>query len=440
MKSNIIKVTAVVILSMLVSMSLYAQEKRELSVEDAIKTGLENSYQLHSSQMQVVSAEARLSEVSKLRLPSLSFNATYTRLSEIDPYLISTPFGDFNISENIPNNYSLVLTLQQPIFTGFRLSGNSDIAEYNYLATKETYTADRNTLVYDIKNAYWNLFKANEVKKVTDENVAQVKAHLDDIQNLFKQGLATKNELLRVQVQLSEAQLRQIDANNGVRLANINLNNVIKLPLSTEIIIKENVEKGAGSPLNLDQLTDRAFKNRPELKAMDFRVKASETGIKVAQSSWWPQVYLQGNYNYDRPNQRIFPSEDKFNGTWNVSVALQMNLWNWGQTIDQTTQAEAQYAEAKDTYETLKDAVVLELTQNYLNVLRAEERISVAESTTSQAEENYRVTSEKFKNGLVLNTDLIDAEVDLLQARTNYVQAIVDYQLAKANLEKSIGE
>jgi len=440
MNKQIKKITLSVTVCILFASSVFAQEKREMSVNDAVKTGIENSYQLHSSQMQVVSSEARLSEVNTNRLPSLSFSAAYTRLSDIDPYMINTPFGNFDISQNIPNNYTLKLTLQQPIFTGFKLSGASEIAEYNYMASKETFTADRNTLVYNIKEKYWNLFKANEVKKVVDENVGQVKAHLEDIQNLFKQGLATKNELLRVQVQLSEAQLRQIDANNAVKLANISLNNTINIPLSTEIVLKENVEKGSDNLLNIDDLTEKAYKNRPELKAMDFRVKASETGIKVAKSAWYPQVYLQGTYDYDRPNQRIFPSTDEFNGTWNMSVSLQMNLWNWGQTVDQTTQAEAQYAETKDTYESLKDAVALELTQNYLNVIRAKERITVAESTTSQAEENYRVTSEKFKNGLVLNTDLVDAEVDLLQAKTNYVQAVVDYQLAKANLEKSIGE
>ncbi len=417
-----------------------AQEVRKLTLEELISIGLENNHQLHASEMNVVSSRARLSELNAMRLPSLSFGASYTRLSSIDPFSIETPFGNFDITQDIVNTYNLQLTLQQPIFTGFRLSGSADAAEYNYKAAQQDFAANKNDLIFNIKNAYWGLFKAKEVKKVVDENVGQVKAHLEDVQNLFKQGLATRNDLLRVQVQLSEAELRQIDANNAVRLANIALNNVINIPLSTKIEIAEDVAPEQDKLPSIDDLTEMTYKNRPELKAMDFRVKASETGIKVAQSSWWPQIYLQGNYNYSRPNQRVFPLTDEFKGTWDVTVNLQMSLWNWGQTSDQTTQAEALYEQTKDSYETLKDAVTLEVTQNYLNVLRAKERITVSAGSVKQAEENYRVTSDKFKNGLVLNSELIDAEFDLLQAKTNYVQALVDYQLAKANLEKSVGE
>lgn len=430
----------VILLVLIVSNKIFAQEVKNLTLEESIKIGLENSRQLHSYKMGVVSSRAKLSEVNAMRLPSLSFNGSYTRLSSIDPYSIQTPFGDFDITQDIVNQYNLKLTLQQPIFTGFRLSGTSEMAEYSYEAAQQDFSADENTMVYNIKNAYWSLFKAIQFKNVIDENVAQVKAHLEDIQNLFKQGLTTKNDMLRVQVQLSEAELRQIDARNGVRLAMISLNNTIGLPLSTQLQIQEDVKSREDNLRNIDELTETAFANRPELKAMEFRVKASETGIKIAESSWWPQLVLQGNYSYARPNQRIFPSTDEFNGTWDVTVALQMNLWNWGQTSDQTTQAETQYEQAKDTYYDMRDGVTLEVTQNYLNVMKASEKVVVSEGSVNQAQENYRVTSEKFKNGLILNSDLIDAEVDLLQARTNYVQSIVDYELAKANLEKSIGQ
>lgn len=440
MKSGSAIKSTLIILTMLFSVSMYGQEVKNLTLDESIKIGLQNSHQLHSSGMGVTSSRARLSEVNAALLPSLSFQGSYTRLSPIAPFSITTPFGNFDITQNIVNTYDLKFTLQQPIFTGFRLSGSSNIAEYNYLATEQDYKADKNTLIYNIKNAYWTLFKANEVKKVVDENVEQVKAHLGDVQNLFKQGLATKNDVLRVQVQQSEAELRQIDANNGVRLAIISLNNTINIPLSTQIKIAEEVNPQNDVVRNIDELTEAAYKNRPELKSMDFRVKASESAITVAKSGWYPQVFLQGNYDYARPNQRVFPSTDQFKGTWDVSLVMQMNLWNWGQTTDQTTQAESQYQQAKDTYLTLKDGVTLEVTQNYLNVLRAKDRVAVAEGSVSQAEENYRVTSEKYKNGLVLNTDLIDAEVDLLQAKTNHVQSLVDYELAKANLEKSIGE
>lgn len=440
MKFGKLRTTLLLIIGLSVSFPLHAQDKKKMTVQECIKTGIENSDFLHGSKMNMRYAEAKSKEVNTFRLPSLSFGASYTRLSEVDPFILNTPLGTFNVSPSILNSYNFKVTLQQPLFTGFKLESGSKIAEYTYEASKQDFNRDRNELVYNIKNAYWGLFQANQIKKVTEENVAQVKAHLTDVQNLFNQGLATKNDVLKVQVQLGEAQLRLIDSKNAVRLANINLDNVLGISLSTEIEPVDNIDKNVKQLGDLGLLLDKAYEIRPELKSMDYKVQASESGITAAKSDWWPQLYLTGNYYYSRPNQRIQPIQDKFNSTWDVSVSMSFNLWNWGATSDRTDQAEAQFEQAKDGYKILKDRVTLEVTSNYLNIKKSEEKMTVAGQSVSQAEENYRVTDEKFKNGLALNSDLLDAEVALLQAKTNYIQSVVDYELALAQLKKSIGE
>lgn len=418
----------------------FSQNAKKMTLDESIKIGLEKSNVLHSSKMNVNYTESKSNEVNTYRLPSLSFAASYTRLSEVDPFSVTTPFGRFDISQNFFNNYNMKVTLQQPLFTGFRLENNSKIAEYNYLAAKQDYTRDEKELIYNIKNSYWDLFKANQIKKVVEENVAQVQSHLTDVQNLFKVGLATKNDMLKVQVQLGEAQLRLIDANNAVKLASINLANVIGISLDTEIQTSDEIEKQPLNNYDLSELIDKAYNSRAELKSMNYRVQVSESGISAAKSEWFPQLYLTGNYYYSRPNQRILPTEDKFNGTWDVTVSLSLNLWNWGATVDKTEAAQAQYEQAQDTYKILKDRITLEVTRNYLDINKSSEKISVAKQSVGQAEENYRVTDEKFKNGLALNSDLLDAEVALLQTKTNYIQSVVDYELAVAQLKKSIGE
>lgn len=428
------------LLSGIVSVNSFAQEPHALTLEESIQIGLKNSELIHSSQMKVNYANARWSEVNTYRLPSLKLNASYTRLSEIDPFILNTPFGSFNISPSIVNNYNVKLSLQQPIFTGFKLLSSSNIAEYTYEAQKQEYTRDEQQLIYDIKNAYWGLFKVTKVKGVVDENIDLIKAHLSDVKNFYENGISTKNDVLKVQVQLADAQLRQIDADNGVKLARSNLNNVIGLPLSTDTEVQTEVMMEDENNSDADQLIQQAMENRPELKAMDFRLKAGESGVTMAESGWYPQIYLAGNYYYSRPNQRIFPAEDKFNDTWDVSVGLSWDIWNWLATSDQTQQAEAQLEQVKDGYKSLKDGISLEVTQNYLNLLKAKEKILASNQSVHQAEENYRVTNETFKNGLALNSDLLDAEFALLQAKTNYIQAQADYELAKAGLEKSIGK
>lgn len=429
--------------------SVFAQTP--LTLQQAIDIGLENSKALHSSQMKVQMATSKSSEVHAMRLPSLKLSGAYTRLSDVPPFEATIPanaFGpgfppnqlSFPLSPTILNNYNARITLQQPIFTGFKLDKTAEMADYSAQSTSEEYNKDKSELIFSIKQSYWNLFKAMEFKKVVDENVEQVQAHLNDIQNMMKQGMVTKNEVLKVEVQLSNVKLLQIEANNNVRLAMIALNSIIGQPLSTEIQITSTPhEHIVEDNQDVNTLVQTALENRPEMKAMKLRVAAADAGIIAAKSGWFPQIYLVGNYYYARPNQRYVPAQDLFKDSWDISISASFDIWNWGTTIHQTQQAQAQYEQAKDGLGLLEDGITLEVTQSYLNRNQAQEKIGVAKQAVGQAEENYRVTNEKFKLGLALNSDLIDAEVALLQAKMNLTQALVDYELAQAKLEKSLG-
>lgn len=428
--------------TILISFQSFAQEMKTLSLEQCLQIGLQNSKQINASLMKVKVARAQAKQVGASRFFSLNLGATYTRLSQVPPFSVNTPFGNFVISPSIFDNYNMNISLQQPLFTGFKLANSYDAAKLNASAVEQDYTQAEQDLFLNIKNAYWGLFKAIQIKKVVDEDVQTVKAHLEDVQNFFKQGLATQNDVLKVQVQLSQVQLQQIDASNGVKLAMLNLNNVIGLPLSTDIVPNDSVsvnDQNNTTNKSLDELVSEAMKNRPELKAMKLRVDASDKNVAVAQGDWYPQLFVAGEYDYAKPNQRLLPTQNKFYGTWNVSLGLSYNLWNWGATADKTQEAEANLAQAQDNYKLLNDAVQLDVNQNYFNFVKARLKVMVSRQTVKQAEENYRVTDEKFKQGLTLNSELLDAEVALAQARTDYVQAQVDYELSLAKLDRAIG-
>lgn len=430
---------------LIVAGSAGAQTELTLSVEKAIQLALDNNKSLHASLMRLNFADARASEVHASRLPSLKFSGSYTRLSDVPPFTVSLPAqlggNTFTLAPSIPNYYGLKTGVEMPLFTGFRLSAAADAAEYSAKATEQLYANDKAELAYNVRAAYWSLFKAMEFKKVFDENVEQVKSHLKDVQNFMNQGMATNNDVLKVQVQLSDAMLRQIEADNNVQLATIALNNTMGIPLETKVIIESRIDKqDMPQSFNLNDLTAQALEQRSELKAMDYRVKAAEAGVTAAKGNWWPQMYLAANYYYNRPNQRLQPTQDIFKDTWDISLGVSLDIWNWGKTLHQTDQAAAQYEEVKDGLSQLKDGITLEVTQNYLNVHQAQQRITLAEEGVRQAEESHRVTSTQFKEGLAQNTDLLDAEVALLRARTQYTQAIVDYELAQASLHKAVGE
>lgn len=428
------------ILFFFIAPQILSQQKLSITVDEAIQIGLKNSKSLHSSSMRVKASSARVSEVSSSRLPSIRFTGVYSRLSKIDPVIIMMNTVPIVLSPSILNNYQLKMSLAQPLFTGFRLKSSSEAAEYQLKASEVELTKDGLETAFAVRNAYWSLFKAQEMKKVVDEIVLQMKAHLKDASNLLAQGMLTNNDVLKLQVQLSDVQLKQLEAANGVQLAQVNLNNTLGIQLVSEVDVKSVPQVQTKSEVELTTLVNKAFDKRGELKAADYRAKASESNVTIAKSRWYPEVSLYGNFYYNRPNQRVFPSKDAFKDTWDAGIMVSMDVWNWLATSHQTDQAEAGLAQSLDALGMLKDGITLEVTQNFLNFQQAKQKIVITKLTVEQAEENQRITSEKFKNGVALSSDLIDAEVALLSAKTNYTSALVDLELAKAKLDKSIGE
>jgi len=440
-----------VVLLLFLSFGTGAQQKLTLTIEEATRLGLESSKALHTSQFKLDAAAARANATSTLGEPSLKFNGAYTRLSDVPPEAITLLANSFapgfppadiamTLSPTILDNYTLRATIQQPLFTGRKISGAIEAADYSARASQEDFRRDRAEIIYSIEEAYWTLYRAIEAKRFVDENVSQVKSHATDADNLMKQGFLTKNDLMKVQVQLSDALVRQIDAENGVQLAMYALNNTLGLPLRTEIVLASTIQVNERSWDAVDSLIKRALEKRPEILGMSARVKAGEAGLESARGSWWPQIYLVGNYSYLQPNQRYFPMVDQFKGTWDISVSLSYDIWNWGQTGYQTAEAQAQLAQAQEGLSMVQDGVTLEVTQCFLSIEKAKERKAVSEQGVAQAEENYRIMTGKFKQGLAMNSDLRDAEVELLQARVNLTQSLVNYELAIAQLSKAIGE
>ena len=387
---------------------------------------------LHASRMKAEASAARAREVAAGRLPSFRLGAGYTRLSEVPPFQVTLPISPVPIvvSQNYFNNWNLRLSVQQPLFTGFRLEAGADLAK------------DRAELVYAVKNAYWGLAKALQVEAVVRKNVRQVAERLKDVRAFFEQGLLVRNEVLRAELQLSNAELMAIDARDGVEVARTALASLIGLPLDAEIEPMTTAESHAarGPEAAPAALIDRALQDRPELRAADLRVRASEAGLKAARAGFYPQVALAGNYYYLRPNARYMPALDKFKGTWDVGLAVSFDLWNWGQTKRQAEQAKAQAAQARDARAVLEDQAVLEVTQSRLALARAREKTVVAAAAVVQADENLRLVRERFRQGVALNTEVLDAEVFLLQARLARTQAGIDQVLAQARLEKALGE
>jgi outer membrane protein len=436
-------------LALLVPLAAWAQ-KRPLSLEEAIRAGLEASPALHASRMRLESSSAKAQEVAAARLPSLKLGAGYTRLSEVPPFAVTLPGAPepIVVSENFFNAWNLRLSVQQPLFTGFRLLAGTESARMLERSAGQELAKDRSELIFSIKTAYWGLARARELAAVVEETIGQVREHLKDVRAFFDQGLLTKNEVLRTELQLANAELLAIDARNAVEVARTSLCTLLGLALETDFELTTTAESqssrapDAGSADDAEAartLLETALAARPEIRSAEFRVKASEAGLKAARSGRYPQVFLAGNYYYLRPNPRYMPAQDRFHGTWDIGLSISFDIWDWGQTKNRAEQAKSQLAQARDARQLLEDAAVLEVTQSRLALVQARDKLRVADQAVGQAEENLRMFRERFRQGVALNSEVIDAELLLFQAKAARTQAAIDLVLAQARLEKALG-
>jgi outer membrane protein TolC len=439
------------LVTLLISAGARSQTPVDLSLEDALNSGKENSRMLHVAVLKADAAAAKAQEARTALLPTIKFDGSYRRLSDITPFaltfapLIPTPI---EINPNIPNVYNLRVGLQEPLFAGFRLQSNAGAAGYLADAAEAERKGGEADLVLTIVNAYWSLYQTIQVKKFVDENVARLKSYRADTQNLMKTGMATRNDLLKIDLQLSNARLAQVDAENDVDVAMMNLNNVLGQPADRPLHItstpampaREDSLSVMPDVLPADSLVGRAMTGRDDLAAMQSRVEASRLGVTAAQAGWWPQVNLTANYAYARPNQRYLPAVDKFKGTWEVGIGMQFDIWNWGTTLYQTDQARSQLLQNELLLDQLRDNAALEVRRSRLAVVRAAKRITVAHEAINQADENARTTDEKYRNGLATSTDVLDASLAVLQARTNATGALVEHEITLARLRKAVGE
>lgn len=425
----------------LIASSIFAQEK-VLTLKESLEIGLQNSNDLKVSRSKLNYADSKLSEINSQFLPNFKLFGNYTRLSDnIPAFEVSMPFtpNPIRISEPLYNNYTFKFGFNQPLFTGFKLSSSRNLAELNLNASEEDYSKEKNEAAFNIYLAYWNFYKADEIKKVIEQTLQQMELHLKDTRSFFDNGLIPKNDMLKLEVQYSNTKLMLIDAENNSELARIAFNKAIGLKLYEKTKISANEEPLFNEKYQISDLLDEALKNRKELKSLEYRVAASSQGVSAAKSAWYPSIFLTGNYYYSNPNPRFQPAKDEFNSNWDLGVTLSWDVWNWGLTSSQVSQAEETKIQLETNLSMIKDNVQVDVYSNYLNLLKIEEKVNVNNEALAQALENYRITSEKYNTQLATSSDLIDAETLKLQAETNLKTAEVDFRIARVKLEKSLG-
>jgi len=435
------KIRTITIHLIIISNSFLFAQDIKLTLEESLAIGLKNSKEMMISKSKINKAEATSNELYSSSLPSLSFSARYTRFSEVPPFEVDLPVlpDPFTIQEAYLNNYNLVATIEQPIFTGFRLSSMISAADYRSNAERINSQSTSLKVADKIREKFWRFYIAQQMVIITEKNLKLLNSHLVNTKSLLNTGLATKNDLLKLKVEVANSELRLVDAKNMELLAKADFNKIIGLPIdaATEITADDLEVKTEISGLN--DLLEEAMVQRHELKSSRLMLNSLEKQEEAAMADWYPQLYAFGNFYYNNPNQRFLPLEDKFNDSWDVGVALKWKIWNWGGTSSKVEQAKQDYLIADKNIKLLEENIQMDVYSKYLNLEKTLKKIELSRLQLKSAEENYRITEKKYYQQLATSTDLIDAETSLLNSKISLVNSKVEYKIGLSALNTSIG-
>lgn len=421
-------------LTLALSQGAFAGETVQLNLDDAMQRAFQTNPTISISKYELDSARANYNAARQSRGISITASHQTQRSGYNDAREVRLADGSGAYwTKSIGNNHSNALTASLPIFTGGKLEGQIDQAKANYkyneVGVQRTYNEMRST----VTNGYFNMLQMDNLQKLNAESVTRLADHLKNVQAQYDVGVVAKVDVLRSQVELANAKQTLIQAENNYQIAEANLNKIVGLPMDTTLKL-DNILVYSAYDRTMDDCLAYAAEHRPELMQAKYNVDAAKGALKVARSGHMPQVSASASQAWSSDN---WPGDD--NGNWGVGVNVSLNVFDTGVTLSKIHGAEADLKKAEETYRDTVDSVNLDVRTNYLGLREAEKRINTTKLAVEQADEDYRIAQLRYMSGVGTNTDVLDAQVALTQAKTNYTQALYDYNTSKTDLETSIG-
>jgi len=408
---------------------------KTLSLEEAIRTALENNPTVRIAQAQYDKARARVSEARAGYGPVLSAASTYTRMGPIPTFSIPTTSGVETVQIGVAEDTRSKISVALPLDISGEIGAAVDAAALGRLAAQFALAAAQQNVVLQTQEGYLAVLRTAGLKAVAEEALAASQEHLRIAQVNFKAGVAPRFDVLRAEVQVANFQQQLLQASNAVELAKSSLNFTMGVNVNQAMEAQTPEAEKPITPPSVEESQQEASKRRPEILQAAALMRAAQRGIRLAKASLLPSFFVSANSNYDANPGGLGGLEH----TWDVNVGATIKLFDSGQTQGRVRQARAEAEAAGQAAQLTEHQVMLEVRSAYLSLLEAAERMRATEKDVEQAREALRLAQLRYKAGLSPVIEVTDAEVALAQSRTNQVNAYYDYLLAKARLEKAVG-
>lgn len=336
--------------------------------------------------------------------------------------------------------YSFVTSFSQPIFAGFSLLRQYDIAKLGLDRAQVREQLKRQDIILDAKNAYFQLLQTQKLHDIAQKTVVQISAQKEVADNFYQVGMTPLNDLLQAEVELANAKQELIVAKNNLDNSESNFNTLLRRPINAPVVLKDILDY---SPFEetLEYCLLKAEKNRFEIKIADMEVEIAQKELDLTKKDYYPSIDLQGNYFKYGTQWDVNGGEGIYDPDgWNIQAVAKWNFWEWGRTSYGVKEKHSRLSQAQLQKEEILDNIHLEVKTAYLRTQEAERAIKTVEKAIEQAKENFRINQERYKEQISTQTDVLIAQTLLSKTMTNYYNALYAFKIFKATLYRSIGQ
>jgi outer membrane protein TolC len=398
--------------------SVYAQDKTNLKLEEAISLAWTNSNEVILANTKTETKKHELQSIKNNQYPDLKITGEYLYLTEAS---IDLQFETGAKTLPIPDQLLVgQARLNLPVFAGMKIQNGIKLQSNLLEAENALAFKTKEDIAIMVINYYANLFKTQRTIELLIENQKSAQQRVVDFTALEENGIIPRNDLLKAQLQVSKIQLSIDESKNNEKILNYYLTTLLKLPSETQIKVQES------DLINLSRNLypkdeQPAFENRKDLQALQFQEKASQLNVNLAKGDYYPSVALVGGYAALNLNNIITLENAMF-----VGVGLSYDVSGILKNGANVKVAKSKALEVKNTEELLKDAIKVQVQKAINNYDLAIKQNAVYNQAVDQASENYRIVKDKHENGLSDTNDLLEADVEQLKSKINETNARVD--------------
>ena len=405
-----------------------ASAQESVTLEDAIARAMAYSARLAELGAKQAGAAAVEDAGEAARWPVVAAVGGYTRTNHVTPFIVAPPLRV--LYPDAPDNYRARLDLQWPIYTGGRTEALTAAARAETAAVAEDIAAARADLKLEVTRAFWALVTSRETEVVVARAVDRMEAHVRDLKTRLDQGLISPNDLTSAEAQRSRDRLLAIEARNVRLVSEADLRRLIG---GSGPLVPTFADAPVGKPA-------AGALARPERRALDRRLEASEAREDSVGGFDKPQVSAIAGYDYAKPNPKIFPRADHWDDSWDISLNVSWTLWDSGRRKAEQAETAAATRALQARITEFDRQAAFEVQQRELELESARAAIDTAAEGIRSAAETQRVLAERYRQGVATSTEVLDAEVALLQAELDRTRTVASARLAEARLERARGQ